>query len=508
MYDSDDSSYLDIEAWQRGIDREESFRRIFQHHYRRVYVIFAKWGFGDIECEDLAQEVFLRVHRNLASFRGDSTFETWLYQICNNVRRNIQRSRGTQKRDAQEVPLGASVLEAPYLEVEVSEDPSPLSQFLREERRAALRDALQALPPQMRRCIELRVDHDLKYREIAEQMHISIDTVKAHLFQARYVLKQRLEKFEEPPLLVETPGAATAKPQAFTSHNVGPRIELNELVERFLRTNHTEVPHTMSAYRRHLQGFLSFLNGLPITASVLSGYSAQLLSDGRGKASHLQALAAVRSFLSWLVTTQGKASSLPPLLDIQRILRMPESGQEQPRSSPITREEAEALLRCAPTLRDRVMLGLLLKGGLKVNELVRLRVENFRHRGSGLFVTVKARTVPLPPDVGEFVSLYLEETERTWKSPGLLLLHLPRRGGRLSPNGMLTNRAVEYRLRQLLTIAGLADREITPHSLRQTYAAEFLQKEGDIKALKERLGHVSVGTTERYLRLLPYSDAK
>lgn len=192
-----------VERWQQGIDPEESFRQIFCHYYRRVYTFFAKRGFSDMECEDLVQETFLRVHRNLSSFRGDSRFDTWLWEVSANVWKNELRSRAAQKRDAQEVPLedaepqGAGT-NGSGVSLETEEE-GPLVDMLSDERAEVLRRAMSELPPQMRRCVELRVNHDLKYREIAELMGVSIDTVKAHLFQARQLLKGKIgDYFAEP----------------------------------------------------------------------------------------------------------------------------------------------------------------------------------------------------------------------------------------------------------------------------------------------------------------------
>ena len=200
MNDDEREVQVWIERWQRGIDREENFRKIFQAYYRRVYVLFTKWGFGDVECEDLVQETFLRVHRNLAGFRGDSKFATWLWEVAANVYKNTLRSRGTQKRDAREVSLDDSDTDGAaggsVLALESGES-DPLAVLLSGERKQKLHEAMSELPPQMRRCVELRVNEDLKYREIAEQMNVSIDTVKAHLFQARQMLKTKLDDFDD-----------------------------------------------------------------------------------------------------------------------------------------------------------------------------------------------------------------------------------------------------------------------------------------------------------------------
>jgi RNA polymerase sigma-70 factor, ECF subfamily len=183
-----------VERWQKGIDREESFHQIFRQYYRLVRSFFARRSRSEEEIEDLVQETFFRVHRNLDHFRGESKFETWLFQVSANVYKNTVRSQTTQKRDAQEVSLdelATSSGEDAAISREVREN-GPLDDLLQDERSLILHTAMQELPPQMRRCVELRVSQDMKYREIAALMGVSIDTVKAHLFQARQLLKKRL----------------------------------------------------------------------------------------------------------------------------------------------------------------------------------------------------------------------------------------------------------------------------------------------------------------------------
>lgn len=204
----DDRRNVWVERWQQGIDPEESFRKIFHHYSRIIYKFFAKRGFNEAECEDLVQETFLRVHRNLDSFRGDSQFGTWLFQVSANVYKNELRSRMAQKRDAQEVSLEDG---DPYgtgtggagISSELEEE-DPLEEILADERSEVLRRAMADLPTQMRRCVELRVNQDLKYREIAVLMGVSIDTVKAHLFQARQLLKARLGNYFAEPRFAES----------------------------------------------------------------------------------------------------------------------------------------------------------------------------------------------------------------------------------------------------------------------------------------------------------------
>lgn len=186
-----------VEQWQAGGNREESFRQIFLTYYRPVYAFFLRRGFPAEECYDLSQDTFLRVSKSLQTFRHESSFESWLFKISANIYRNKLREQAALKREAQEVSLddltepmgpwegGAGLsLSAP--------ESGALSGMLEQERQRLLRSALDSLPVQMRRCVLLRIDQDLRYREIAELLRVSIDTVKAHLYQARQQLKGKL----------------------------------------------------------------------------------------------------------------------------------------------------------------------------------------------------------------------------------------------------------------------------------------------------------------------------
>ncbi len=184
-----------IEQWRRGGDRDECLRQLFTAHFRKVFTFFSGKGFPEEECHDLAQETFLRAFTRLETFRGDARFTTWLFQIMENVRRNALRDQTAQKRQGQEVPL--EVFADPESPAEMArilaiDEPGPLERILAWERSSRLREAIQGLPNQMRRCVELRVEQDLKYRDIADVLEVSIDTVKAHLFQARHILRGEL----------------------------------------------------------------------------------------------------------------------------------------------------------------------------------------------------------------------------------------------------------------------------------------------------------------------------
>lgn len=189
-----------VELWRRAEtpqEREDCFRQIFLLFYRMVLRYFVRRGFPDDEAKDLLQDTFLKVHEKLATFRGESSFECWLFRVAENIYKNRLRALSTQKRTAHEVAW-EDVTESDLTEVPTDDfrlharGEGPLDQVLTEERVDLLYRAMGDLPPQMRRCVMLRVVGDLKYREIAAILQVSVDTVKAHLYQARQQLKGRL----------------------------------------------------------------------------------------------------------------------------------------------------------------------------------------------------------------------------------------------------------------------------------------------------------------------------
>jgi RNA polymerase sigma-70 factor (ECF subfamily) len=193
MSDDDLTRWL-IEQIQAGRDVEESFRRLHERHYRRVLKFFLRRGFSPDEGCDLTQDVFLRVFKGIGGFRMESRFEKWLFEIAHNVLSNEVRKRHTEKREGKEISLDARREEdSSGGEIEIpSQDPSALEEAVEQERLQTLRHGLAGLPPQMRLCCELRFVKDYKYKEIAALMKISIETVKAHLHQARKRLTDKL----------------------------------------------------------------------------------------------------------------------------------------------------------------------------------------------------------------------------------------------------------------------------------------------------------------------------
>lgn len=185
-----------VEAFRTGVHPEESFRQLFDLYYPKVFHFFAKRGFSPEDCLDLTQETFFGIYRGIGSFRGEARFESWLFSVATNVYRKKLRWGAADKRKGREVtldvPEDTDQVMAESAEIRAPAANRPEGRLLAKERRQRLREAVEELPDQMRKCLILRVYHELKYREIAAVMRLSIDTVKAHLFQARQRVQERL----------------------------------------------------------------------------------------------------------------------------------------------------------------------------------------------------------------------------------------------------------------------------------------------------------------------------
>jgi RNA polymerase sigma factor (sigma-70 family) len=165
------------------------FDPLFDRYYRSVVYFFARRGVAAEECHDHAQETFLRVYMGMERLRDADAARSYLFTTAANLWRNEIRNHQAAKRRGTEVALDESTL-SPRPGTRGDSLALPLGSAIAHERAKLVRAALERLPPRMRRCVLLRLDQDLKYREIAVIMQVSVDTVKAQLHQAR----QRLEE--------------------------------------------------------------------------------------------------------------------------------------------------------------------------------------------------------------------------------------------------------------------------------------------------------------------------
>ena len=189
-----------IREIKQGLNVEANFHWLFERHYAQILRFFRRKGFDPEECRDLTHETFISVFKGLKDLRQAQQFESWLFAIAHNLWCSLIEKRSAQKRSATILSLdagGETGERLPLAERIPDDSANPLGITLERERLEKLREAMRHLPQQMNRCVQLRVVHDLSHVEIARLMGISVNTVKAHLHQARNVLRTQLKSYFE-----------------------------------------------------------------------------------------------------------------------------------------------------------------------------------------------------------------------------------------------------------------------------------------------------------------------
>jgi RNA polymerase sigma-70 factor (ECF subfamily) len=160
----------------------ELFRLLVERHQGRVFRLVASilGPFADLDAEEMTQEVFVRAHERLDSFRGEARFSTWLYRLAYN--RTIERRRRSRLR-AEHIPW--SDLDTPATST------GPLEAALDGERERAVAVLVAGLPDLYRSVVHMHYWMDQSIDEIAETLGVPAGTVKSYLSRARQRLRER-----------------------------------------------------------------------------------------------------------------------------------------------------------------------------------------------------------------------------------------------------------------------------------------------------------------------------
>ncbi len=174
-----------IEAYRAG--RASAFDELVASYEPTVHRLLAQLNVAAGDVEDLTQEVFLRIFRNLHRFRGQSSFYTWLYRITVNVFFDHNKKR--KRADARLTRLQNALVDVSDHRPE-SDD--PFRATFDALTRQAFSAAIATLPELFRDVVAMREVDDLSYEEIALATGISIGTVRSRLSRARARLKELL----------------------------------------------------------------------------------------------------------------------------------------------------------------------------------------------------------------------------------------------------------------------------------------------------------------------------
>ncbi|MFI5384485.1 MAG: RNA polymerase sigma factor [Fimbriimonadales bacterium] len=178
-----------IDRSRRG-DRS-AFDQLVAKHRQRAYQYAFRLTRDPEEAADIVSESFIRMHRSIQNFKGDSAFTTWMYRISTNCFLDIRK----KKRGKQAISLEATVQTPDGEVVYQFEDtaPSPHERAERSEAMRAIRAALAVLPEYQRAIILMYHAEMQSYEEIAAALRLPIGTVKSRLNRARLSLRTLLE---------------------------------------------------------------------------------------------------------------------------------------------------------------------------------------------------------------------------------------------------------------------------------------------------------------------------
>jgi RNA polymerase sigma-70 factor, ECF subfamily len=170
---------------------EAAYEVLISRFEHPVYNLIARLTVDPADADDITQEVFLKVFRNVGTFRGDSSLKTWIYRIAVNEARNHHRWFGRHKK--QEVGLEPESGESHGC-IDYLTDPgrSPLDLAMDQETQAFIETALSEINPHFRAALVLREIEGLSYEEIAEILEISLGTVKSRILRGREALREKL----------------------------------------------------------------------------------------------------------------------------------------------------------------------------------------------------------------------------------------------------------------------------------------------------------------------------
>lgn len=278
-------------------------------------------------------------------------------------------------------------------------------------------------------------------------------------------------------------------------------LDLVRAYENYLTKVKQASANTVSSYMRDIRQFSSWLStqeGLDVVDAKqlhITGYVDSLRQDGRSGATLSRAVASLKNFYSYLVSSGFLETT--PVSDIHV------DRGEKKLPSVLTGREIELLLAQpvpmdAKGMRDKAMLEVMYATGIRVTELISLDVEDVNLE-LGIVKcngAKKTRAIPLYPAALKALTVYLQDARSSMVSDGdenALFVNI--NGSRMSRQGF-------WKILKHYQATAHIEKEITPHTLRHSFAVHLLENGADIGAVQELMGHSDISSTQLYTHML------
>jgi len=268
-----------------------------------------------------------------------------------------------------------------------------------------------------------------------------------------------------------------------------------------LRAERRLAPHTVESYARDLRALSEYAAGAgrgleTLDRAAIEAFIRQQMASGLSPRSVARSVAAIRSFYRFLLMERRLDQN--PTDD----LRPPRAWPALPRS--LSLEEVETLIAQPDVstslgLRDRAMIEVLYATGMRVSELISIRVADLHleaHYVTCVGKGSKERLIPIGEQATLWMERYIRDGRRALlKGRSSSRLFLNARGGALSRVGFWKI------LKQYGPRAGLP-RSLSPHVIRHSFATHLLERGADLRAIQMMLGHADLSTTQIYTHIL------
>jgi RNA polymerase sigma-70 factor (ECF subfamily) len=187
-----------VKRVQRG--DSAAFDLLVRKYQHRIAGLIGRYIPDWSECQDVAQETFLRAYRAIGNFRGDAQFYTWLHRIAVNTAKNHlvahNRRPPTDDIDIADAEQYASGMR-------LRDNDTPERELMRQQLEQTVMRAVEALPEELRVAITLREVDGLSYEEIAKKMDCPIGTVRSRIFRAREAIDLEMQPLMDGETMTE-----------------------------------------------------------------------------------------------------------------------------------------------------------------------------------------------------------------------------------------------------------------------------------------------------------------